>query len=75
MALKILFRIEQEKKLESTKHVAQWIEHQIPILKVEGSIPFMLVLFFVISFNIYINHTKGILIYESIRFCRRFKNI
>lgn len=24
------------------KHVAQWIEHQIPILKVKGSIPFML---------------------------------
>ena len=27
----------------SLKHVAQWIEHQIPILKVKGSIPFMLV--------------------------------
>ena len=25
------------------KHVAQWIEHQIPILKVKGSIPFMLI--------------------------------
>ena len=24
------------------KHVAQWKEHQIPILKVGGSIPFML---------------------------------
>ena len=24
------------------KHVAQWIEHQIPILNVKGSIPFML---------------------------------
>ena len=29
-----------------TKHVAQWIEHQIPILKVGGSIPFMLIVFF-----------------------------
>ena len=28
------------------KHVAQWIEHQIPILKVGGSIPFMLIVFF-----------------------------
>jgi hypothetical protein len=27
------------------KHVAQWIEHQIPILKVGGSIPFMLIEF------------------------------
>ena len=27
-----------------SKHVAQWIEHQIPILKVKGSIPFMLML-------------------------------
>ena len=24
------------------KRVAQWIEHQIPILEVKGSIPFML---------------------------------
>ena len=30
-------------KNEFVKHVAQWIEHQIPILKVGGSIPFMLV--------------------------------
>ena len=28
------------------KHVAQWIEHQIPILKAGGSIPFMLIVFF-----------------------------
>lgn len=29
------------------KHVAQWIEHQIPILKVKGSIPFMLKILFI----------------------------
>jgi hypothetical protein len=29
-----------------TKHVAQWIEHQIPILRVKGSIPFMLIVFY-----------------------------
>lgn len=34
---KILIKLEY-----STKHVAQWIEHQIPILKAGGSIPFML---------------------------------
>lgn len=28
------------------KRVAQWIEHQIPILKVKGSIPFMLMVSF-----------------------------
>ena len=28
--------------IKTKKHVAQWIEHQIPILKVKGSIPFML---------------------------------
>ena len=28
------------------RHVAQWIEHQIPTLKGEGSIPFMLIVFF-----------------------------
>ena len=27
------------------KRVAQWIEHQIPILKVKGSTPFMLRVF------------------------------
>lgn len=31
------------------KHVAQWIEHQIPILKVGGSIPFMLIILYVIN--------------------------
>jgi hypothetical protein len=28
--------------LLNQKHVAQWIEHQIPILGAKGSIPFML---------------------------------
>ena len=27
---------------KNKKHVAQWIERQIPILKVKGSIPLML---------------------------------
>ena len=31
------------------KHVAQWIEHQIPILKVGGSIPFMLIILYSIN--------------------------
>ena len=33
-----------ENKSLNFKHVAQWIEHQIPILKVKGSIPFMLMI-------------------------------
>ena len=33
------------------KHVAQWIEHQIPILKVKGSSPFMLKKSFKINFE------------------------
>lgn len=42
------------------KHVAQWIEHQIPILKVKGSIPFMLVLFFIT--NIFIEFLGAVLV-------------
>lgn len=47
----ILFETNQNCSLQKLKlildlkHVAQWIEHQIPILKVKGSIPFMLISF------------------------------
>ena len=38
----LLFENIKFKVLLHQKRVAQWIEHQIPILKVKGSIPFML---------------------------------